>query len=272
VLPQLTRKRRQLARVLLDTPCAAAFRSAEDLGGHAGVDAATVVRCSRVLGYAGFSDLKRALQSDVPPFLSATDKVRQELIPAENADRLLELSIGQDAMNFERAALINEATALRDAINLIDGNELTLVLAAGISASVGHLLAHLLRLIGLPAVHREAEVPAAVEIAHLTPSQAVVGIAFRRYMHSTVRLFSEAARRTQARVAITDSKASPLACLARVALLAPTDAAELTNSITAPIAVVNALVTGLTLLNPQRAVGHLAELDRIFLSAAIAPD
>jgi len=53
-------------------------------------------------------------------------------------------------------------------------------------------------------------------------------------------------------------------------LLAPTDAAELTNSITAPISVVNALVTKLTIVNPSRALGHLAELDRVFQRTGIA--
>jgi DNA-binding MurR/RpiR family transcriptional regulator len=83
-------------------------------------------------------------------------------------------------------------------------------------------------------------------------------------------LFGEAARRTDATIAITDSRASPLAEVARVPLLAPIDAAELTNSVTAPISLVNALVTGMSLDNPQRAVGHLAELDRIYKTAGMS--
>jgi len=272
ILPLLTPTRSRLARLLLDAPAAVAFRSAEDLGRHAGVDAATVVRFSRQLGYAGFSDLKRVLQSDVPRVVTATEKIKQTITHDSGPEGVLELVVAQDVSNLERSAALNEQRTVLEAIELIDKSEMTLVLGGGISAPIGHLLAHLLRLIGVPAIHREAEVPTAVEIAQLTRRRAVVGIAFRRYMRSTVRLFEEAAQRTEATIAITDSKASPLEAHARVTLLAPTDAAELTNSITAPISVVNALVTGLTIVNPSRALGHLAELDRVFQRTGIASE
>jgi DNA-binding MurR/RpiR family transcriptional regulator len=272
VLPQLTPKRRKLARLLLDAPFSVAFSSADEFGKHADADGATVVRFCRTLGYDGFSDLKRAIQADAPVFLTATEKIRRRLSEEPQPADLLRQVLAQDINNLERVSALNDESTFREAVEMLHRSDRIVILAGGLSAPVARTFAHLLRLIGIRAVHPEPEVPAAVEVGQVDPPDAVVAIAFWRYVRSTVRLFKEAATRTSATIAITDSKMSPLAEIGHTTLMAPTDAAELSNSLVAPMSLVNALVTALTLRNPERASGELSRVDRIYEAAGIAAE
>ena len=112
VLDGLTTKQQRLARVLLDDKVGVAFASAEELGRRAGVDAATVVRFSRRLGYEGFSDLRQAVRSEVPQFLTALDKVRRSLEAHDTGGDVVASVFGSDVSNIEQTARANDAAAV----------------------------------------------------------------------------------------------------------------------------------------------------------------
>jgi DNA-binding MurR/RpiR family transcriptional regulator len=266
-LPQLTAKRRRLARLLLDEPYLVAFASAEEIGERVGVDAATVVRFSRAIGYKGYADLKRAIQADVPRFMTPTEKLRQSIGDESTPAEMMQLGFAQDFANVELTASLNDEATLLEAVRLLADSKAILILAAGLSTPVGLAMALLLRLMGFPVVDPPAGVSAASEIAHLHEGDVAVGIGMWRYITVTVQLFAEAKATGAATIAITDSKASPLAQIADVTLISATGSSELSNSLVGPIAVVNALATGLALVDPGRAAEHLAEIDRIYRAA-----
>jgi DNA-binding MurR/RpiR family transcriptional regulator len=271
-LPGLTEKRRRLARLFVDEPYTVAFSSADEVAGRTGVDAATVVRFSRALGYDGFTGLKKAIQAEVPHFRTAFAKLRQTLADGRVPQDLYQEVFAQELANVEATAALCDDILLGNAVRIIAGSQATVVLASGLSAPVGAHLAHLLRVMGLPASQPAAGVGAAAEVSHLDERCAVVGIALWRYVRSTSQLFVQAKQTGAATIAITDSKTSPLAANADVTLLAATGAAELSHSLVGPIAIVNALATGLAVVEPEKTLERLAEFDRILRDAEITSD
>jgi DNA-binding MurR/RpiR family transcriptional regulator len=271
MLPTLSRKRMLLAQAILDEPFTVAVATAADLGAQLGVDPATVVRFSRSLGYAGYAELKEAIRSDLPHMLTVTEKLRRRLLePPRDADAgSVEGTMSQDIRNIQAAAAMNGEELVRDAAAVIASSDKVVVLASGMSAPVADVLAHLLDLAAVPARFRADPVLAATDVAGLGESSAVVAIGFWRYVSPTVRLFEVATRRTRRSIAITDSHTAPLARLARFTLPAPTDATAINNSLAAPIAVVNALITAVTTLTSRRAYALSQALDEVYESGRL---
>src|SRR5215813_13302533 len=96
ILDQLTPKQRRLARFILDHQIYIAFASAQEVGRDAEVDAATVVRFSKRLGYAGFADLRAAVRISMPAFLTATEKVSRTLAVRSRKREIIDLIFSQD--------------------------------------------------------------------------------------------------------------------------------------------------------------------------------
>lgn len=269
LLPGLTPKRRRLARLLLDEPFSVAFLSAEELGRRAGADPATVVRFSRILGYDGFTDLKRDLQAKVPQFMTATDKLRlavdKDVSPAAGASRVFQ----QDIANIEATARMNSEEDLLSAVQLIGGARTVVVIADGVSSSVAAMFTHLLRLMGYPVIHVGTGVAAAAEIAGLGSNDALVAISVWRYIKSSLQLFDQAKQLGVPAVSISDSRAAPIAQRADVALTAATETFHLSLSLVGLMSLINALATALALENPKATLERLAAVDRVYRDAGI---
>lgn len=266
ILPKLTRKQRSLARVLLASPHSIAFSSAQSLGKQAGVDGATVVRFCRLLGYQGLNDIKDRLAAEMPRVMTAAEKIQKEMRDPnrESAERPSDHVYRQDIANIEKARALNSAEDIERAVDLLDGNGSVIVLAGGLTAGVGAIFGYMLRMLGVRTIVPSNDVGGMLEIAQMLKSDAVVAIAFRRYVAWPIRLFELASTRTKRSLAITDSIASPVAKFARVSLIAPTQARDISNSFCAPMSILNVVTTQLLLRNPKSALKQLTALDELY--------
>jgi DNA-binding MurR/RpiR family transcriptional regulator len=268
ILPKLTPKQRSLARVLLSSPHSIAFSSAQSLGKQAGVDGATVVRFCRLLGYQGLNDIKIRLAAEMPRVMTAAEKIQQEMRGANReiavdehpADHIYR----QDIANIEKARALNSPGEIEKAAGLLNDAGAVLILAGGLTAGLAATFGYMLRMIGIRTIVPSSDVGGMLEIAQLQKNDAVVAIAFRRYVAWPIRLFQLAGQRTRRTLAISDSVASPVAKFAKVSLIAPTEAREVSNSFVAPMSILNVLTTNLLLRHPQAALKQLTTLDDLY--------
>lgn len=268
ILPELTRKQRSLARVLLASPHSIAFSSAQSLGSQAGVDGATVVRFCRLLGYQGLNDIKDRLAAEMPRVLTAAEKIQEELrgpyretkadeAPADHIYR-------QDVANIEKARALNSPAEIERAVDVLSGAETVLILAGGLTGGLAATFGYMLGMIGIRAVVPTSDVASMLEAARIHKNDAVVAISFRRYVAWPIRIFELASARTRRTLAITDSVASLVAKHAKVSLITPTQAREISNSFVAPMSMLNILTTSLVLRHPQAALKQLTTLDDLY--------
>jgi DNA-binding MurR/RpiR family transcriptional regulator len=262
---RLTRKQKQLARFMLDNRVQLAFSSAEEVGREAGVDAATVVRFSRLLGYQGYADLRDSVRSSVPEFLTALEKVSRTLAEPTASGDIVAQVFSQDLRNIEETARANSPEVLAEATRLLLRARRVYVLGMGVSHAVALALSHQLSLIGVRTECVPGDLVAAVAtLSDMEQSDALVVVSLWRYLKDTIRLFELASSSGAKRVLMTDSRLSPLAAEADVALTASTDAAELSHSLVSLVTLANVLVTGVALGKPQRTLERLRKIDDFY--------
>jgi DNA-binding MurR/RpiR family transcriptional regulator len=273
VLPKLTSKQHRLARALLDNELFVAFASAQDLGRRAGVDAATVVRFSRLLGYDGYADLRASVRRRVPQFLTAVERVKSNMQHPERTRDVSTSVFAQDIRNIEETARLNPPETIAEIVSLLDGADRVFCIGHGISAFVADHLAHQLTLVGIDALRApRSVVEGAIAHSSLTKDDVVVVVTVWRYLLHTLMLGQGARAAGVKTIGLTDSKAAPIAAHSDLLLVADTETAELGHSITALITLSNVLVTGVALANPERALERLKHIDAFYEQADVTLD
>jgi DNA-binding MurR/RpiR family transcriptional regulator len=272
---ELTRKQLRLARVLLASPHSIAFSSAQSLGSQAGVDGATVVRFFRLLGYKGLNDIKGRLAAEMPHALTAAQKIQEELRlnrKTEVAEAPADHIYRQDVTNIEKVRVLNSTAEIERAVDLLNGAETVLILAGGLTSGVAAIFAYMLGMIGIRTVAPSSDVASMLEVARMQRNDAVVLMSFRRYVAWPIRIFELASARTRRTLAITDSVGSLVGKHAKVTLITPTQAREISNSFVAPLSMLNVLTTSLVLRDPQSALKQLTTLDDLYRSSKATID
>lgn len=261
----LTRKQNQLARFMLDNRVQLAFSSAEEVGREAGVDAATVVRFSRLLGYDGYAHLRDSVRSSVPEFVTALEKVSKTLVDPPASGDIVAQVFSQDLRNIEETAGANPPETLAAAVRMLAGANRVYVLGMGVSHAVAVMFSHQLSLVGVRAQVVSGDIVAAVAtLSDLGDEDALVAISLWRYLKDTIRLFESALTRRARTMLITDSRLAPLAANAEITLTASTEAGELSHSLASLVTLANALTTGVALSEPTRTVERLRTIDEFY--------
>jgi DNA-binding MurR/RpiR family transcriptional regulator len=268
-MPLLTPKRRVLAQIMLTDPAALMLRTVESLAQEAGVDGATVVRLCNELEYDGFAGLKSQLRDDYTRFRTAAEKISRTLAAGQTEEDAVPGVFSRDSANIALAAEWNSAAKIAELAETITAARRTVIVASGLSSHAASLAAHLLRLAGVDAIAPTTEIETAIHIADLGTDDLVIGISLWRYIASSERLLIRAAAADIQTAAITDSSESGVARASQQVLRVPTDSAELSNSLTATVALINAIVTAVIHSNPDRSLSALKRIDSVFSDTQI---
>lgn len=266
-LDSLPRQPRAVARYLLTHLDEAVFLTAAELARHARTSESTVVRFAKTLGYRGFPELQAALQA----------LLRQKLAPKERLERagrlpagpaaLLERIEARAAANLRetRDALVPES--LEAAARMIIGAETKYVVGLRASAGTATLLGHYLLQIQ-PRVRTLTEAgPALFEnISALGPGDVVVAVSYPRYTRWTVDCLRVARQRRATSIAITDSRLSPAAQVADLALVGVSESLTFGHSYVSVMFLVDALIGTVVQLDRRRALKQLDTIEQLLMA------
>ncbi|HEX6967727.1 MAG TPA: MurR/RpiR family transcriptional regulator [Micromonosporaceae bacterium] len=246
----LPAKQKSVARILADDPETVAMASVSEVARRAGVDAATVVRTCQNLGYSGWRELLADVRVNVTRQRTFAERVAElggqdESIVNRIRDNALrnidETFEGLDHESFDEVARVLSEAGL------------VLVAAGGVSTGVGEFLTSSLRTIGVRSALVTCVSDAAPALAPLGPGDVVLGISMWRYLRTTIHTLRHARQALGARtVAITDSAVSPAARVSDHTLVARTLSIGPSLSMTGVLALAEALVARIALLQPQR--------------------
>ena len=254
------------ARFVVDHPNEVVVVSMRTLAEHAGVQPATLVRLAQQLGYGGWPALKTAFAQDLGLGLGAEgqrygQRARRLAVRGRQADLVGELFAVQQR-NLE-ATQAHCGALLGDAARLL--KRAKTVHVAGFRAS--HPVAYALfygyrlfrnsvQLVGAHAGGLDAELRA------IERNDAVVVASFAPYSGESVTVI-EHARAAGARVvALTDSRASPLALGADLSLLFAVDSPSFFPSVAAAVALTEALLEQLVADGGEAVATHIGRVER----------
>jgi DNA-binding MurR/RpiR family transcriptional regulator len=272
---RLTRAQKQVLKYLLDHSAEAVFLTAASLARKAGVSEATVIRLAQVLGFEGYPELQRRLREEFQDRLSTVSRFQETARQGGTEGDILAGIMQEDMRNLSQTLQDLSPEAFHQAVRDLDGAERIFV--AGLRGA--HAPALVLSLY-LRFLKKDARLvtPGTGDVWNnifgVGSRDLVVGISFPRYTRLTVEILAYA-RQQGARVgAITDSLLSPLAEFADWVLPVHSRLESFIESFAAPMSLVNALLTAVSVQNLDRTVQALKEREalwkekKIYLSTA----
>lgn len=240
----LTPTERRIAEVVLADPEAVAFGTVAGVAEQAGTSGASVVRLAAKLGFDGFVELQSAVQAELARRLRpASERIRQPPTP-DVVGRTVAVELDNVQSTLDGIQPGAFATAVR--FLSARGNHVH-VLSGEASGGIARMFADQLGMLR-PGVELlgGSEVRVARSLADLERGSVLVVIDIRRYDRWVLATAERAQAKGAIVLAITDSALSPLAALSKASFTVSAVGAGPFDSHVGTLALVNALVTGVS--------------------------
>lgn len=244
--PQL----RKAAEYVLNNPNDVGVSSIREIADSADVKPNTLVRMARAVGFEGYEDFRRPFREVLRAGgESFPDRARwlQSIARGGRHGKLLSGMAASTIENIEQ--LFSDITAgqLKAAADLIVEARCTYVLGVGILSALAHNFAYLARMgfETVVAVPRDGSLPID-DIAKAGPADVVLAMTFNPYRIEVVDAVRHAKAQGAAVIALTDSRASPIAVGAAHIFIVPTETPQFFTSAVAAAALLETLMAFVT--------------------------
>ena len=243
----------------------AAYMTALKLGSAVGVSESTVVRFAIEMGYEGYPEMQKDLQSYSKTRLTALQRldITNHRIDPENVFKSVLL---QDVERIKATAMMIEESAFEAAVDRILTADNIYIFGAMSSNTLARFMDNYFQLIFnnvhfVQAINDSGIYQQLIRIAH---NDVFIGFSFPRYCISTTNAARYAASHGAKVIAITDSMASPLGEIADHVLLAKSDMVSFADSLVAPLSIINAIIAAVGLKKRDAIETTLKRLEEIW--------
>lgn len=264
---KLNARRQQLVHAILDSADETCFLSSREMAKRYRVDATTILRTTKVLGYKTFADfaadLRQHFVSRITPYTVLKAATREKRSVGDHVDEVLDKALenlNNLKNNFDKQTVIELARTIKHSRHV-------LVVGLDYAAALSYYLAY-----GLLALGFDAEAPIGssgglqYKIEVLTAKDVLIAISFGQCLRDTVEAVQHARERGVATFGITDSETSPIARFCDAYLITPVVSPSIHNSYVAPVAAVNAIHAACVHIDPNRSLSRLRPTDREYAS------
>ncbi len=265
-----SKSHRKVAEYILNHYQRAVFMTTSQLAGTLGLSEPTVVRFAQSLGYSGYAGFLRDLEKIVHGELTATD--RFEVSVHTGRKRLLgpQEVISKEIENLRNLWESFPTDDFVKAVKEIRTSQPVCIIGLRGSAHLAQYFGYFLRKVKRPVWTLTAGAATDFdELMDINSQALVISIAFPRYPRMTVDLTRYAKQRGAKIVAITDNVLSPIARLSNISLLAPVGLITIFDSYSAPLCLINALITEVGRRNTGRTRQLLDQFEQLVKEQSI---
>ena len=262
---RLSKGHRKIAQYIVEHYDKAVFMTASRLGESVGVSESTVVRFAIELGFEGYPQLQRSLQSHIKNRLTTIQRMDVTRSRIGDLDPI-EGVLTQDMDKIRRTLEQIDREAFDNAVNtIVDARRIYIqgAMSSGILASFMHYYLRLVfdkvTLIGSVATSEIYQ-----QMIHIGEGDVFIGLSFPRYAKSTINACKFAHDCGSQIIAITDSENSPLAQYAHTTLCATSDMVSFVDSLVAPMSLLNALIVAVSSRNRCRVEQTFRKLETLW--------
>lgn len=241
--PGFSKGQRKIAQYILDNYDKAAFMTASRLGKTVGVSESTVVRFAAELGFAGYPEMRKALQDMIRNCLTSVQRIEAAKGLMENED-ILAAVLNSD---IEQIRLTMEETNRDDfqnAVNAICNADHIYIFGLRSSAAIASFMGFYFNFLfeNVRVVNENSVSEVFEQILRISERDVIIALSFPRYSKRTIKAMRYAKDRRASVIGITDNSNSPIAKLADIPLCARSDMVSFVDSLVAPLSLVNALI------------------------------
>lgn len=243
----------------------AAYMTALKLGNAVNVSESTVVRFAIEMGFDGYPELQRSLQSLIKNRLTAMQRIAITNDRIGEADVLKNI-LTQDIDRIKRTMDEVDEDKFHKAVDAIVNSRRIYILGAMSSSILARFLDYYFQLI-FDNVHFVQAINTSgiyQQIIRMNKEDTFVAISFPRYSSSTIRATQYAHNCGANVIAITDCESSPLAQYADELLTARSDMASFADSLVAPLSLINALIVAVGMKNKDNVEKTFGKLETLW--------
>ena len=259
-----SKSQKLIANYIINSYEKAAYMTALKLGNAVNVSESTVVRFAIEMGFEGYPELQKSLQSLIKNRLTAVQRIN---ITNDRIgdDGVLKNTLTQDMDRIRRTLEEIDPKAFDRAIEKISTGKKNIYLSYGVIFSARFLdynfqlifdNVHFMRAINTSGIYQQ--------IIHMNSEDAFIAISFPRYSQSTIKATAYAKKCNANVVAITDSVTSPLAAYANELLIARSDMASFADSLVAPLSLLNAIIVAVSARNKDNIEQTFGKLEKLW--------
>lgn len=247
MMPEFSKGQKLIANFILQHYEKAAYMTALKLGTTVNVSESTVVRFANKLGYEGYPQLQRSLQSHIKNRLTSLqrmDVTRNRIGDLGTVEGVLT----QDIDKIRRTIDAVSPEAFDSAVEAVCSARNIYIQGAMSSGILANFMHYYLRLIFDNVSHIGAVGTNELyqQMVHIGREDVLIAMSFPRYASSTIEACRFAKERGARIIAITDSENSPLVQYSDHPLYAYSDMVSFVDSLVAPMSLLNALIVAIS--------------------------
>jgi len=255
---ELTPSQRKVAQYVYHNINEAFLLNSFQIAKTANVSEATVTRFLTNLGFSGFSEFKREIARQVLESFSTTQRLAESAEDLKARGNVFSEILQGDIENIKTLTATISDQLFEQAVNELCSARSIYVLGLRSSYALAFYLTFDLRffldrvILIKPGIGDMPE-----QVLGVTKDDVLVVISFRRYTRESFNIAEKIKKRAGSVIALTNSELSPVAKLADVTLVASTKIPTYIESYTAPMSLINALITAIALRKKDQAISAL---------------
>jgi DNA-binding MurR/RpiR family transcriptional regulator len=259
---ELTPSQRKVAQYVYHNINEAFLLNSFQIAKTANVSEATVTRFLTNLGFSGFSEFKREIARQVLESFSTTQRLAESAEDLKARGNVFSEILQGDIENIQTLTATISDRLFEQAVNELCSARSIYVLGLRSSYALAFYLTFDLRffldrvILIKPGIGDMPE-----QVLGVTKDDVLVVISFRRYTRESFDIAEKIKKRAGSVIALTNSELSPVAKLADVTLVASTNIPTYIESYTAPMSLINALITAIALRKKDQAISALNKLE-----------
>ncbi len=262
---KFTHSQRKLAEYLFHNLNQAIFLNSTQIAAKAGVSQATVNRFITSLGFSSFSEFKQTIGQKILEDFSTHARLVDSAKTLKDKTSLFTDILRRDIENIGALSSQISEESFLGAVEKLCSARTLYILGLRSSYALAFYLAFDLRFF-LRSVRLielgVGDIPE--QLRDIGPSDVLVVISFKRYTLDAVKIAKKVKKKGTFILGITNSQLSPVAQLSDKALIAETKIPAHFESYTAPMSLLNALITAIAVREKKRALPILKELEKEF--------
>ncbi|TMW71511.1 MurR/RpiR family transcriptional regulator [Alteribacter natronophilus] len=259
----MSKSHKKIASYLVENRETAPFLTASKLAKHVGVGEATVIRFAFFLNYKGYPDLQRHLQESMQRKMTSAEVLAKTTEDGTPEDVVTEI-LGDDIHNLQTTLEQLNTRHFEEAVRQIIEAENIYIIAYRSAASIGSFLEFYLDMVLQNTEMIRQGDGVSEHLLDIKENDLVIGFGFSRYTKRTVEVLRYAKQRGARTLVITDHYMSPLVPLGDLKLITATEINSFIDSFSAPLSIVNALVTAVTRAEHVKVEKRLHELEGLW--------
>ncbi len=266
----LTPSERRLFDYILANDEEAVFLTIQDLSARVKVSLATVVRLSKALGFRGFPEFQRELRLLFRDKLTTISRLQRTMHHDASEQGILARVMQQDMENISGTLEQISRDDFSRFVQMLNTAQRIFIIGLRSARSLAVFMGVALEFLQREVWTLRPETGNMWDrLFRLQQGDVVVGISFPRYTRETVQALAFAKERGLRTLAITDSPTSPLAQHADCFLTARCKMDSFIESFTAPLSLINAVVTALGVHRKESTMETLSKLETFWQSRNI---